>query len=81
MAGRKLKLEVKKMPGSRSGKLDVYCVRSFSAFLNVEGDLVVFSDFVDEAAYVYKDFFARTVLLNEAKAFGFIEEFYCSSVH
>ena len=69
------------MPGSRSGKLDVYCVRSFSTLLYFKGDLVVFPDFVDEAAYVYKDFFARTVLLNEAKTFGFIEKFYCSSVH
>ncbi len=65
----------------RLGNLDVYCVHTFFATLGVKGDLVTLTDDVYQTADVYKDFFFRRVVDNKAKAFGFVEEFYSSTVH
>jgi len=65
----------------RLGNLDVYCVHAFFATLGVEGNLVAFTDDVHQTTDVYKDFFFRRVVHNKAKAFGFVEEFYGSTIH
>lgn len=65
----------------RLGNLDVYCIHAFFATLSVEGNLVAFTDDVHQTTDVYKDFFLRRVVYNKAKAFGFVEEFYSSTIH
>ena len=63
------------------GDFDIYCVHSFFATFCVEGNSVAFADVVDESAYVNKDFLFSGVVYDEAKTFGFIEKFYCTSIH
>ncbi len=65
----------------RLGDLDVYCVHAFFATLGVKGNLVTLADDVYQTTDVHKDFFFRRVVDNKAKAFGFVEEFYGSTIH
>ena len=65
----------------RLGDLDIYCIHSFFATLRVEGDLVPFADVVNQTGDVYKNLLLGGIVNNETKSLGFVEEFYCSSVH
>lgn len=67
--------------GLRLGNFDVNCVHSFFAASRVVVYNVAFADVVDEACGVYENFLFRGIVNDEAKAFGFIEELYCSSIH
>ena len=63
------------------GDLYIHCIHSFFAAFGSERDLVAFPDIVDQTRDVNEDFLFGGVVYNKAKAFGFIEELYCSTVH
>lgn len=67
--------------GLRLGNFDVDCVHAFFAASGVIVDDIAFANVVDETCSVYENFLFRGVVNDEAKAFGFIEEFYCSGIH
>ena len=52
--------------------------QTFTAFFYFEFNFIVVTNFVDEARYVDKYVLAGSGVVDETKAFGFIEEFYGS---
>ena len=72
---------INQMSASRLGDFDIYRIHSFFAALGIEGDVVAFANVVYQTGGVHKNFLLRGAVDDEAKAFGFIEEFYCSVVH
>ena len=61
--------------------LDIYRVHAFFATLGIKGNNVAFAHIVHQAGDVHKNFFARAVVHNKAKAFGLIKELDRSSIH
>ena len=65
----------------RLGQLDIHCVHAFFSTLGFESDGVAFTDFVDQAADVNKNFLPGGGINDEAEAFCFVEELKRSFVH
>ena len=61
--------------------LDIYRVHAFFATLGTKGDNVAFTYIVHQAGDMHKNFFARSVVHNKAKAFGLIKELDRASLH
>jgi len=57
---------------------NIYSIHTFSAFLQLKFNPVIGLDLVDEPVYVYKSFFVRFIVFNEAKAFCLVKELYSS---
>lgn len=67
-----------------SDQFYVYCVQALLAILKIKLYTVVFLDLIDQSAGMYKGFFIAVVVLDKAKAFVCIKEFYgacCFVVH
>lgn len=61
--------------------LDINCIHAFLATCSRERNNIAFADIVDQTCSVNKDFLFSGIVNDEAKALGFIEKFYCTSIH
>ena len=59
-------------------QFSIHCVQSFLSILYIEFHLVVFFDFINKSAYMYKCFFAGIVVPDKTEAFFTVEKLYGS---
>ena len=65
----------------RLGDFDINCIHAFFATSSVEVYNISFADVVDQTCCVNEDFLFSGVVNDESESFGFIEKFYCTSIH
>jgi len=57
-------------------QFNIYCIWTLFPVLNVKFYSVVFLDFVDQSAGMYKSFFTGIIMFDEAKSFVDVKELY-----